>query len=235
MVPPSPSPGASTPGESGDDSAIDGAGSPDAETLRADLQDIKNAMGIAERYDGSPTLWLWYGALTAAAAVLSQAIHTARVSPWLHFIVWIGLLGILGPFVYPHVFADHRELWPADEHVPNLSLQFFAVYLAFVPLLVLLAPSLETGGYVEQASLGLGMILVLTGAAYVVWGASLRAYRIRLRDRVPFFVGGVWIAGLGTAIPYVGLLQEWGFAAFGGAYMIYALVTYAVLRGGAST
>jgi hypothetical protein len=40
------------------------------------------------------------------------------------------------------------------------------------------------------------------------------------------------MAALGVAIPYSDALMEWGYAAFGGAYLVYALGTYAVLSWG---
>jgi hypothetical protein len=204
----------------------------DPEALREDVDAIKSAMGLAERYDGAPSAWLYVAALVVAGAAISQAIHTARWSGWLHWAVWIGLFGIVGPLGDRLLFATRRAGWPGGSHTPNVPLQFGAIYLAVVPLQVLLAPFLEVDGYVAASSLALGMILVLLGVAYVVIGASMRAYRIRLRDRVPFYVGGLWIAGLGAVIPRFDPLQEWGFAVFGGCYLAYALLVYGLLVGG---
>jgi hypothetical protein len=204
----------------------------DPEALREDVDAIKSAMGLAERYDGAPSTWLYIAALVAVGAAISQAIHTARLSGWLHWAAWIGLFGVVGPMGDRVLFGSRRAGWPSGPHTPNIPLQFGAVYFAVVPLQILLAPFLEVDGYVATGSLVLGMVLVLLGVAYVVIGASMRAYRIRLRDRVPFYLGGVWIVGLGTAIPHVDVLQEWGFAAFGGCYLAYALLVYGVLVGG---
>ncbi|MFB6087270.1 MAG: hypothetical protein ABEJ85_02020 [Haloarculaceae archaeon] len=199
----------------------------DVDALRSELDHIKDAMGIRERSPGAIRVWLVFGALVPVAAACSQYVFLERLPQFYHGVVWIGLLGLGGYLTSRIVFTASSE-W-SSEGKPNLVVQFGAVYAAAFALQVLLDPFVRPLTYREESMYVLGMILVLLGVAYVVMGSSLRAFYIRRRDRIPFYVGGLWMAGLGMAVPYSETLMRWGYAVFGGAYFVYALGTYAVL------
>jgi hypothetical protein len=203
----------------------------DVDALRTELDHIKDAMGIRERSPGAIKVWLVFGALVPVAAVCSQYIFLERLPQWYHGLVWFGLLGVGGFAGAQFVFEESTGGWNSDGK-PNIVLQFGAVYAAVFAIQLAVAPFLQSLTYEEESMYVLGMILVLLGVAYVVLGSSLRAFLIRTRDRVPFYVGGVWMAALGVAIPYSDVLMEWGYAVFGGAYLVYALGTYGVLSWG---
>lgn len=64
----------------------------------------------------------------------------------------------------------------------------------------------------------------MLGLGYMVAGETLKAYRIRARDRRAFHAGGLLMVVLGVAIPNVEVLHTWGYAAFGASYVTYAFL-----------
>jgi len=70
-----------------DDSEID------VEELGRELDQIKDAMGLTERYDGASTQWLLFGLLVPVAAGLSQYVHLETLPAYYHSIIWFGILG----------------------------------------------------------------------------------------------------------------------------------------------
>ena len=203
----------------------------DVDELRTELDQIKAAMGIDERYEGATTLWLLFGLAVPVAAALSQYVVLERLPQWYHTLIWLGVLG--GGAALYVAFADDApdEGW-TSEGKPAIWVQFVVVYLAAFPLQAVAAAYVGDLGYVAESALVLSIIVVMIGAAYGVLGASLRAYFVRRRDRRVFYVGTLWMVTLGVAIPRHATLETWGFAAFGACYFVYAMAAYLVLRGG---
>jgi hypothetical protein len=199
---------------------------PDPEALREDLARIKDAMGIADRYDDAPEQWLLFGVVVAVGAALSQYVVLERLpGVWL-FVVWFGLFGAFGAVLY---WRNDGYSWGPGERDPNVGFQILVVYAAAFLVQFVAAPFLPELGYLAESAYVLGLVLVMLGVGYVVAGETLKAYHIRDRDRYAFHVGGALMALLGVAIPNVDALHEWGFAAFGATYLVYALATYRVL------
>lgn len=197
----------------------------DPEALQRDLDRIKDAMGIAERYDGAPEQWLLFGVFVAAGSALSQYVVLERLPGYWFAAIWVGLVAVGGTAIgyYTDTFG------PTPEDRPNVGFQVFVPYLAGFPLWTALSPFLPDLAYEERTALMLGVVLVLLGVGYVVAANSLRAYRIRARDRHAFAVGGVLLVALGVAIPNFEALHTWGYAAFGATYLTYAVAAYGVL------
>lgn len=197
----------------------------DPETLRRDLDRIKDAMGIAERYDGASEQWLLFGVFVAVGSALSQYVVLQELPGYWFAAIWLGLVAVGGTAVgyYTNTFAA------TPEDRPNIGYQVFVPYLAGFPLWTTLSPFLADLAYEERTALMLGVVLVLLGVGYVVAANSLRAYRIRARDRRAFALGGVLLVGLGVAIPNLEVLHTWGYAAFGTTYLVYAVAAYGVL------
>jgi len=203
----------------------------DVEELRAELDQIKDAMGLQERYEGAATQWLLFGVLVAIAAGLSQYVFLADLPGYWYGVIWIGLLfggGAVG--IYWIFGSDARDLFSTNSDKPGLFFIFWVVYLASIPLQVI--ASQYTGEVAEDAEtmFVLAIILVMIGVAYVIMGNVLKAYYIRARDRYAFYGGGLLMAALGTAIPFVEVLQTWGYAVLGVVYLAYALATYVALN-----
>lgn len=206
----------------------------DPERLRRDVEAIKEAMGLEERYEGVSTVWLIFGVLTAVAAALSQVVHAQRLTPAYHSVIWLAVLGVGG-------YASARAVLGSvptttSERKPDPFLQFVAIYLASVPVQLVVDPFLAADTYAVNVSVRLGIVFVAIGLGYVVMANSLKAYGIRRADRLALTLGGCWILGLGALLPHLAFLREWGFATFGGVYLAYALASYRVLsRGGAAS
>jgi hypothetical protein len=198
------------------------------EQLRAELDQIKDAMGIQERYSGATSMWLLFGFAVPLASALSQYVFTQRLEGWYHALIWAGVLG--GAYAVWYATAEEaRDIDFQSDGKPNLFVQFGLVYAAIFPIQAITAAFLPELSYVDEALFVQSLIVVLIGLAYGLLGSSLAAYYVRFRDRVVFYVGTAWMMGLGVAIPYVEFLQTWPHASFGGLYFVYAIGTYVVL------
>lgn len=203
----------------------------DVEELRGDLQEIKQAMGLTERYDGASSLWLLFGVAVPVAAALSQYVHLEQLPAWYHTLVWAVVIG--GAFgLYVVVTDEAFERTGGLRGKPNLWVQFAVVYLASIPLQSIAGSYTGELGYVAESAMVLSIIVVMIGVAYGVFGASLAAYHVRRRDRWIFYVGAIWMVALGVAIPQSATLETWAYAVYGGCYFAYAAGAYLVLRRG---
>jgi hypothetical protein len=198
----------------------------DPEELQAQLDRIQEAMGITERSDGAIRQWLVLAGLVGGACLVSQYVYSTDVSGWAYWLIWFGGFGGGFALYYGRAGAGNVET-PSDK--PSIPFQILVPYLAVFPLLAVLGYYTDLAGQAEGLTT-LAVILIMLGVGYVVAGHSLRAYRIRARDRYPFYVGGLWMAALGVALPRYELLRTWPFLAFGGVYVVYALLTYAYLE-----
>ncbi|WP_162991523.1 hypothetical protein [Halostella salina] len=198
----------------------------DPADLREDIETIKEAMGLEERYEGAAVLWLVFGGLVAVAAGLSQYVFLAELSGWYHAGIWVGLLGG-GGAVANRVVGETGDGWRRDD-APNPYLQIAVLYVVAFPIIAIQRSAADLPRAAASATT-LATIVVLIGAAYLVVGNTLKAYRIRARDRYAFYVGGALLVALGTLMPFVEALLTWHYAAFGGVYLAYALASYAVL------
>lgn len=197
----------------------------DPTDLQHDLDRIKDAMGIADRYENAPGQWLLFGVVVAVGSALSQYVVLEQLPGYWFAAIWLGLVAVGGSVV--GYYTGTFEATP--EGKPSIGFQVFAPYAAGFPLWAAFEPFLGDLAYEENAALMLGVVLVLLGVGYLVAANSLRAYRIRARDRRAFALGGLVLLALGVAIPNVELLHTWGYAAFGGTYLVYAVGSYAVL------
>lgn len=198
----------------------------DPADLQRDLDQIKEAMGIAERSKSAIELWLWFGVLVAIASTLSQYVVLNWLPAWWHSLIWVGLLvGGGGGLMWWRYGAS----WSPGRTEPNVGFQILVVYLGMIPVQLVFSPVVTDAGYLLGTAYVLGLVLVMLGLGYVVAGETLKAYRIRTRDRRGFHAGGVLMIGLGVAIPNVEVLHTWGYAVFGASYLLYALAVYAVL------
>lgn len=202
------------------------ASDPDPEALREDVARIKDAMGIADRYEAAPEQWLLFGGVVGVGAALSQYVVLERLSGLWFFAVWFGLFGAFGAVLY---WRSERYSWGPGDGEPNVGFQILVVYAGAFLAQFVARPFLPELAYVAESAYVLGLVLVMLGLGYVVAGETLKAYQIRDRDRYAFHVGGGLMAALGVAIPTVEALHEWGFAAFGATYLLYALASYRVL------
>lgn len=197
----------------------------DPEALRDDIDRIKDAMGIAERYEGASEQWLLFGVFVAVGSAISQVLVLERAPGFWIPVVWLGLLGVTGVWLsrrYEYSYAPgHSD--------PNVGFQILVVYLGSFAVQFVVQPFLPELGYLAENALILGLVVVMLGLGYLVAGETLKAYRIRAEDRYTLHAGGVLLVALGIAIPNVDVLHTWGYALFGASYVAYAAASYLVL------
>ena len=198
----------------------------DAADLQRDLDRIKDAMGIAERYESAPEQWLLFGIVVALGCALSQFVVLERLPGSWYLVIWFGLFGGFGGLLY---WRYDGYSWAPGGGTPNVGFLILIVYAGTFAVQLVTAPFLPELGYVDETGFVLALVLVMLGLGYLVAGETLKAYRIRNRDRRAFQAGGLLMIVLGVAIANVEPLQEWGFAAYGGTYLVYAVASYWLL------
>lgn len=198
----------------------------DIDAVREEVSQIKDAMGLQERYPSQFYLWLVYGVLVALAAGASQLIALNRLPAWFHPVAWFGFVGVAGVVQWLRGEDIDRELAGAK---PNIQVQFGGVFAYYV-VIIAATSVFPSVGYLTRSAVIFGMTVGLVGVGYVVVGSSLTAYYIRKRDRYTFYAGGLWMFGLAVAIPVVPELRKWGYAAFGILYLVHSVAAYLLLK-----
>lgn len=200
----------------------------DPERLKAELAQIKDAMGLEERYPSQFTLWLVFGVCVLLASFGSQFIVLRELSPLFHPVVWFVLIGAGGLYQGWSQHETASSSRHSDQAKPRLWVQFGAVFTLY--LVVVFTIGTVTDAPAETVeSLIFSRSVALVGVSYLVLGESLRAYYIRRRDRWAFYIGGGWMVLLAIVIPNVELLETWGYTAFGALYFVHAVASYVAL------
>jgi len=199
----------------------------DIDAVQEEVSQIKDAMGLEDRYPSQFYLWLVYGALVGLASGASQFIVLNELPGFYHPIAWFGVIGTAG--VVQWLRGGEGDEQPAGVK-PNIPLQFGAVF-AYYLVIIAATGVLPSAGYLVESAVIFGMTVGLVGVGYIVVGSSLTAYYIRKRDRYAFYAGGLWMFGLAVAIPVVPFLRTWGYAVFGGLYVVHSVTAYLLLRG----
>lgn len=199
----------------------------DPDELRADLDQIKGALGLQERRPGMTSDWLVFGVFVALAGFASQGIELQGLPGYYHPIVWFGAMGAAAVLSRAVIARDAEEA-PVDRPLPSVGFVYGAQFAAWIALQVLLGPTIDAAEG-PAASYVFGLSVILVGAAYLLVGQTLKAYHIRRRDRTAFYVGGAWMLALGAAVPHVSVLEQYVYGIYGGLYLAYALATYGVL------
>lgn len=199
----------------------------DVEQLQSELETIKDAMGIQERYPSQFHLWLVYGVLVALAALGSQAVVLLDLPAWGHWVSWGGFMALGG--VYQGVAMDDNPGDGNAEGKPSIGLQYLSVFGYALVVLALVNPLFDGAEDALVSSTIFALFVGAVGLAYLLAGNALTAYYIRRRDRVAFYVGGAWMLLLALVIPRVPVLQKWGYAVFGIAFGLHAVGSYVLL------
>jgi len=200
----------------------------DPEVLREEVDQIKDAMGLQERYPSQFQFWLVFGALVFFASMGSQLIVLAELPEWLHSVVWFGLLG--GGNLYQWRGKANSEQGSSTGTKPRIGVLYLAVFSFLIVLWFTLFPELDGLSNAEQEIVVFGQFVGLTGVGYVIVGEALRSYYIRRRDRWAFYIGGLWMLLVAVLLPNVEFLHTWGYAAFGIVYVVHAVASYLALK-----
>ncbi|WP_226012593.1 hypothetical protein [Halomicrobium salinisoli] len=202
----------------------------DPEHLERQLGDIKEAMGLAERYPGRPRLWLVAGVLIGVAALLTQAayFYYETLSGTAYAAIWFGFLAVaVGATWY-----TARGLPTAEPptNVPSWRAVFGSLLVFLLALSSLGGRATDGLAGLERATFFFGALIAAVGLGLLLTGAVLAAYRVRRRDRLPFYAGGCWVLAYAFVLPHVQWLRWIGVGLFGVLFVAYAVATWIYLR-----
>jgi len=232
MAAPNDSGNSSDPAGNGDPGSASDAGGDDdvdPEVLQEQLTQIKGAMGLAEQYPGRARVWLYAGLLIGVAAMLTQAtfFFSDRLSNTAYTVIWNVFLVVA--VVVSWWLASRLPRESAPDTAPSLRALFGSL------VLFLLATSGVAGdvagqvGELDRAVLFFGLTIATVGLGLMVTGAVLTVYRVRRRDRLVFYAGGLWVLAFASFMPHVRILRWVGVGLFGVLFALYAVAAYVYL------
>lgn len=205
----------------------DDHGDVDPESLRQDLDAIKDAMGLEERYPGQARMWLVYGAAIGLAAVLTNVAFYFPLPSWGYVGGWFALVAV--------VLLAQWRLVSRTSSAAAPGVDWRQLFGAMV--LALLALWISIGDLVVAATSGAARgahyfshVVLLLGLAFLVVGVVLGAERIELRDRLPFYAGGAWMLVLGAFLPHAEVLRLAGWGVFGVCFAAHSVLAYLLTR-----
>ncbi|WP_135663374.1 hypothetical protein [Halorhabdus rudnickae] len=197
--------------------------------LQRQLDDIRGAMGLTERYPGRARLWLLAGILVGTVAIAVQVtfFFHESISATAYVVIWGGFVIVAVLTLW--LMAARLPKTDAPETAPSWralfgSLGVFLVAVSSVPGEV----AGQVGG-LDRALLYFGIVLAVLGLALLLSGVVLSAYRVRRRDRLVFYVGGAWTLVFASMLPYVDVLRYLGLGIFGALFALYAVLAYVYL------
>lgn len=197
--------------------------------LQRQLDDIRGAMGLTERYPGRARLWLLAGVLVGAVAIAVQVtfFFHETISATAYVVIWGGFVIVAVLTLW--LMAARLPKTDAPETAPSWrslfgSLGVFLVAVSSVPGEV----AGQVGG-LDRALLYFGIVLAVLGLALLLSGVVLSAYRVRRRDRLVFYAGGAWTLVFASMLPYVDILRYLGLGIFGALFSLYAVLAYVYL------
>ena len=217
---------ADEPGEGPESGESDGV---DPEQLQRELAEIKGAMGLTDQYPGRARLWLFAGLLVGAAALLAQAtfFFSDRLSGTAYTVIWSGFVVVV--VVASWWMASRLPQATAPETAPSWR----ALFGSLVVFLSAAAGAVgQVAGQVDGLDRGImyfALTIATVGLALLVTGVVLVAYRVRRRDRLVFYAGGLWVLVYASVIPYFRILQWVGVGLFGVLFGLYAVAAYVYL------
>lgn len=205
-----------------------GDGDADIDALREDIEQIKSAMAIEDRYPGQRRLWLVHGVVVGLAGVLTNVVF---VFPWpnaVYILVWVAVFALVG---FTQWQTSVRAATDVDdpEPKPSWKIVFGTLVAGLFVLTSIVDPVFADVESVLQGAFFFSLAFTVLGMGYLLAGTILRAYRIRARDRYPFYVNGAWILAFAVVMPYVEWLQYFGYGLFGILFFLHGAGTYYLL------
>jgi uncharacterized membrane protein len=196
----------------------------DPAELQDQLDQIKTAMDIDERYPGQRRMWLVYGVTIGLAAIVTNVSFVVEMPNSAYVLLWFGMAALI-------VGAQWRLVSQSRPEVATGGVDWRVIGVGFVAALLALWTAVaeligqHTVGALRGAHFFSHVVLFM-GLGFLVAGAVLKAERIRRRDRAPFYLSGFWMLVLASLLPHVELLQYWGYAVFGVVFLTHAVGTY---------
>jgi hypothetical protein len=98
------------------------------------------------------------------------------------------------------------------------------------PLLMAASESLSQSAFAPlNGAWAYSLVISVAGIGFLFAGNTLRAYRVRRKDRWVFYGAGVWMLVYAVAFTNVVSLRRIGYGLFGVLFALYAVVAYLVL------
>jgi hypothetical protein len=193
----------------------------DKEELQAELDQIKGAMGLHERYPFWSRWWLIEGVGVGILFPLIQLLVRGTL-PLLWFLVFAGGVFIVHQIALGRLIARYER--PATG-VPNWMHWQYIWLAGMVALSIALFPvndALDVLPLYAAVAAGGSML----GVAYLFMGQLLEAYHIRKSDQYAFYIGGLWVLALTAVLPNLPVIQEWSFAVLGIGLAVHNVGSY---------
>jgi hypothetical protein len=196
--------------------------------LQRQIDDIKGAMGLDERYPGQRRMWLVYGATIGLTAIVTNFLFALDLPTAGYIGIWFLMAGVI-------VIAQWRLVSGTASDAPSTGPGWRVIGGSIVAGLFALWTSVSdpieastTGA--EQGAHYFSHLVLFLGLGFLIAGAALRAEQIRRRDRLPFYVGGLWMVGLAAIIPWVELLHLFGYVVFGVLFLVHSVGAYVLTK-----
>jgi len=208
-------------GENGDDV--------DPEQLQRELAEIKGAMGLADQYPGRARLWLFAGLLIGAAALFAQAtfFFSDALSGTAYTLIWNGFVVVA--VVASWWMASRLPQAAAPETAPSWRALFGSLVVFLSAAAGAVGRVAGQVGELDRGILYFALTLTTVGLGLLLTGAVLVSYRVRRRDRLVFYAGGLWVLAYASVLPHVQVLRWVGVGLFGVLFALYSVAAYVFL------
>lgn len=200
----------------------------DPAELRDDLDQIKRAMGIEERYPGQGTVWLLYAGLVGGFSFALQVLFLFSLPEWAYSLTWLVFVVLSGGSVW---FVARRTGRQGRAAAPDLWVIPAGLGLLLVVLSTISASlgALDGLSGVVVGAYYFAIAIALAGLGFLLVGNALKAHGIRRRDRWVFYAGGVWMLAFAAVFPHWEPLLYSGYGVFGTLSIVHAVASYVVL------
>lgn len=197
----------------------------DKESLQAEIGQIKDAMGIHERYPYMTKIWLVEGVLVGILAIGMQFVFRDEIPAYSLPILLLGLI-VIEQIIFRRIIQNTEQ--PSTGSKPSMNILVLAMVLGMFALVIGLDPLIDHST-VDETVASAVLITALSGILYLAIGNMLTAYSIRKHDRYAIYIGGLWLFVLAAAITHVPFLQYWAYAALGVSVIVHGIGAYLVL------
>ena len=197
----------------------------DPEALQEQLDQIKGAMGLEERYPYVVRTWLTSG---VTAGVILPLIDLGEYFDF--SVYWyVALLGTMLLFTWATSNWAHEETGRFTAGAkPGWWIWIATLLAGTLTLGIGLAPVIDRSG-IEDITVMTTIVTAVSGITYVMVGAMLKGYRIRKVDRYAFYTAGVWSLALAAVLLNVPFLRQWALTAVGVSFAVHGIGSYVVL------
>jgi hypothetical protein len=197
----------------------------DKESLQAEIGQIKEAMGLHERYPYMTKIWLVEEVLVGIIAIGMQfAFRGALSIYWLAMLI-VGIV-VVEQVTFRRIIRDSEQ--PSTGLKPSVNILVLAMVLGIFALVTGLDPLIDHSA-VDETVMSAVLITALSGILYLAVGNMLVAYSIKKADRYAIYIGGLWLFVLAGAMTHIPFLQYWAYAAFGVSVIVHGIGSYSVL------